>query len=96
MSMTSEENSLYSMDNLGLANGVRLHWNEVRQQHWLLFPEGAIALNPTAEAILTSCNGQRSFEAIVRVLSGQFQDVNTNQVRDLLLRMMQRGLLVNK
>ena len=96
MSMMSEENSLYSMDNLGLANGVRLHWNEVRQQHWLLFPEGAIALNPTAVAILTGCNGRRSFKAIAQTLSSQFRDVNINQVRNLLLQMMQRGLLVNK
>ena len=90
------EENYYSLDNLGFANGVRLHWNEVRQQYWLLFPEGAIALNATAKAILTSCNGQRSFQAIAEILSGQFQDVNINQVRDLLLRMMQRGLLVNK
>ena len=92
--MKSENNCVNSLDNLCFANGVRLHHCEVRQQYWLLFPEGAIALNPTAEAILTSCNGERSFEAIVQILSGQFQDVNINQVRDLLLRMMQRGLII--
>ena len=93
--MINQENQ-YSLDNLGFANGVRLHHCQIRQQHWLLFPEGAIALNQTAVAILTSCNGQRSFEAIVQTLSSQFRDVNINQVRDLLLKMMQRGLLVNK
>ena len=84
------------LDNLGFANGVRLHHCQVRQQHWLLFPEGAIALNPTAVAILDLCDGNRSFKAIAQTLSSQFRDVNINQVRDLLLKMMQRGLLVNK
>ena len=94
--MKIEQKRVYSLDNLGFANGVRLHWSEVRQQHWLLFPEGAIALNPTAVAILASCDGHRSFKAIATTLSSQFRDVNINQVQDLLLQMMQRGLLVNK
>ena len=94
--MTSKENQVYSLDNLGFANGVRLHWSEVRQQHWLLFPEGALLLNPTAVAILTGCDGHRSFKAIAQTLSSQFRDVNINQVRNLLLQMMQRGLLINK
>lgn len=85
-----------NLDYLSFANGVRLHWSEVRQQHWLLFPEGAIALNPTAVAILTSCDGNRSFKAIAQTLSSQFRDVNINQVQDFLLQMIQRGLLVNK
>ena len=93
--MMNEENR-YSLDNLGFANGVRLHHCQVRQQHWLLFPEGAIALNPTAVAILASCDGNRSFKAIAQTLSSQFRDVNINQVQNLLLKMMQRGLLVNK
>ena len=94
--MISNEYRVYSLDNLGFVNGVRLHWSEVRQQHWLLFPEGAIALNPTAVAILDLCDGNRSFKAIAQILSSQFRDVNINQVRDLLLQMMQRGLLVSK
>ena len=92
--MTSQENQVYSLDNLGFANGVRLHWSEVRQQHWLLFPEGAIALNPTAVAILTLCNGNRSYIAIARRLEQQFSNVNPQQVQNLLSYMMKRGLLV--
>ena len=89
-----DKNQINSLDNLGFANGVRLHWSEVRQQHWLLFPEGAIALNPTAVAILTLCNGNRSYIAIARRLEQQFSNVNPQQVQNLLSYMMKRGLLV--
>ncbi|NJK56949.1 MAG: pyrroloquinoline quinone biosynthesis peptide chaperone PqqD [Pleurocapsa sp. SU_5_0] len=92
----SEEDRVYSLDNLGFANGVRLHWNEARQQHWLLFPEGALFLNPTAVAILSICDGYCSFTAISQILSSQFRDVDINQVRNLLLKMLKRGLLINK
>lgn len=91
-----EENRVYSLDNLGFANGVRLHWNEARQQHWLLFPEGALFLNPTAVAILSICDGQRSFTAIAQILSSQFRDVDISQVQNLLLQMLKRGLLIDK
>lgn len=92
----SEEDQVYSLDNLGFASGVRLHWSAARQQHWLLFPEGALFLNSTAVAILSICNGYRSFTGICQTLSGQFRDVDINQVRNLLLQMLKRGLLINK
>ena len=92
--MTGKEKQICSLDNLGFANGVRLHWSEVRQQHWLLFPEGAIALNATAVAILTLCNGNRSFEAIAEKLERQFSNVNDREVQNLLSYMIKRGLLV--
>ena len=89
-----EEKQVYSLDNLGFANGVRLHWSEVRQQHWLLFPEGAIVLNPTAAAILTLCDGRSSYKAIAQILEQQFSNVNPQEVQNLLSNMMKRGLLV--
>ena len=39
-----------------LAPGVRLFWDEVRQQPFLLFPEGTLVLNQTALAILELCD----------------------------------------
>jgi pyrroloquinoline quinone biosynthesis protein D len=91
----SEENQIYTLDYLGFAAGVRLHWSDVRQEHWLLFPEGAIALNSTAVAILTKCDGHRSFEAIASILKQEFSDVNVQEVQNLLSYMIKRGLLVN-
>lgn len=82
-----------SLDYPRLARGVRLHWSEVRQQYWLLFPEGALALNTTAAAILTYCDSQHSLDAIVAALQTQFQGVNAGDVQPLLMQLMKRGLL---
>ena len=92
--MSSEE-EVDLLDNIGFANGVRLHWSEVRQQHWLLFPEGAIALNANAIAILTLCNGDLSFNDLVTKLEKQFSNVKQSDIQDFLSQMMQRGLLIN-
>ena len=92
----SEEKQIYSLNYLGLANGVRLHYCTVRQQHWLLFPEGAIALNENAIAVLTLCNGDHSFDDLVTELEKQFRDVKESDIEKLLSQMMQRGLLVKR
>ncbi|MGD1912409.1 MAG: pyrroloquinoline quinone biosynthesis peptide chaperone PqqD [Rivularia sp. (in: cyanobacteria)] len=85
-----------NLDYLAFAPGVRLLWSEVRQQYWLLFPEAALALNPTAAAILSKCDGNRSKDEIVAVLAQQFRDVNVSDVENLLLSVVKRGLLINK
>ena len=92
--MSSEE-EVYLLDNLGFANGVRLHWSEVRQQHWLLFPEGAIALNANAIAILSLCDGNLSFNDLVTALEKQFSSVKQSDIKYFLSYMMRRGLLIN-
>jgi pyrroloquinoline quinone biosynthesis protein D len=89
----SEKKQINVLNYLRLAIGVRLHWSEVRQQHWLLFPEGAIALNSTAVAILTLCDGHNSVYAIATALKRQFSDVKESDIERLLSQMMQRGLL---
>ena len=83
-----------TLDYLTFAPGVRLHWSEVRQQYWLLFPEAALALNSTAAAILGKCNGNHSLDEIVKELKQQYQDVNVSDVENLLLSVVKRGLLV--
>ena len=92
----SQEKQIYSLDYLGLANGVRLHHCKIRQQPWLLFPEGAIALNANAVAILALCNGGRSFNALVAELKKQFSNVRESEIQKFLSQMMQRGLLVKR
>ena len=89
----SEEQTNY-LDYLCFAVGVRLHYCTVRQQHWLLFPEGAIALNASAVAILAFCDGHNSLYAITTALKRQFKNVEESDIKKLLARMMQRGLLV--
>jgi pyrroloquinoline quinone biosynthesis protein D len=79
-----------------LATGARLRYDEVREEHLLLVPEGAVRLNPTAAEVLGLCDGERSLEDIVGVLSGRYggSDVG-DDVHHLVDAMTQRGLLVD-
>lgn len=75
--------------------GVRLRWDDIRQRHTLLFPEGLLLLNPTAAAVLELCDGQRTVSAIVTQLEEQYQGADVeNDVHHLLTRICERGLLV--
>lgn len=78
-----------------LVRGVRLRWDNLRKQHWLLVPEGALKLNSTAAAILALCNGERTLNAIAAELEKQYQGENMlEDVRHLLSRISERGLLI--
>jgi len=56
-----------------VAPKARLHWDEVRERHVLLYPEGLVALNDTAAAILQLCDGDRPVELIVATLKFRYQ-----------------------
>jgi len=88
-----ERQILQNLDYLTFAPGVRLHWSEVRQQYWLLFPEAALALNSTAAAILAKCDGNNSLNEIVKALKQEYCDVNVSDVENLLLSVVKRGLI---
>ncbi|MBE9013707.1 pyrroloquinoline quinone biosynthesis peptide chaperone PqqD [Pseudanabaenaceae cyanobacterium LEGE 13415] len=76
-----------------LACGVRLFWDEVRQQHFLLFPEGAIKLNQTALAILERCDRHHTISEIISELTAQFDQMVESDVYQFVDRISQRGLL---
>jgi pyrroloquinoline quinone biosynthesis protein D len=77
-----------------LVRGVRLRWDDLRKQHWLLVPEGALQLNSTAAAILALCNGERTLSAIAAELEKQYKGENVvEDVRHLISRITKRGLL---
>lgn len=79
-----------------MAQGVRLFWDDVRQQRLLLFPEGLLVLNATAWAVLELCNGERTVNEIVAKLADQHSNTNVEKdVYHLLSRISERGLLVN-
>lgn len=78
-----------------LRRGVRLQWDELRQKYFLLMPEGALVLNSTAAAVLGLCDGKLTVKAIAAELATCYRGENVeNDVRELLLRMSDRGLLV--
>ena len=55
-----------------LPSKVRVRWNAPRGQALLLYPEGALALNPTAQAVLELCDGRRTVGEIVLELAERF------------------------
>lgn len=75
--------------------GVRLQRDDIRKRHMLLFPEGALVLNPTAAAVLELCDGKLTVGAIVTELEERYQGANVgNDVHNLLSRLAERGLLM--
>ena len=79
-----------------LATGARLRYDEVREEHVLLIPEGAVRLNPTAAEVLELCDGERSVDEIVGSLSARYEGADVrDDVMELVDAMAQRGLVVD-
>jgi pyrroloquinoline quinone biosynthesis protein D len=79
-----------------LVTGARLRYDDVREQHVLLVPEGAVRLNPTAAAVLELCDGERSLDEIVVVLSDRYDGADLgDDVRGLVDGMAQKGLVID-
>jgi len=79
-----------------LADGTRLQYDDVRDEHLLLVPEGAVRLNETAAHVLELCDGERSLEEIAAMLSGRYSGADvTDDVRELLGGMAANGLVVD-
>jgi pyrroloquinoline quinone biosynthesis protein D len=79
-----------------LADGARLSYDDVREEHLLLVPEGAVRLNETAARVLELCDGRRSLEEIARTLSQRYSGADvTDDVRELLDGMVAHGLVVD-
>jgi pyrroloquinoline quinone biosynthesis protein D len=79
-----------------LVTGARLRYDDVREQHMLLVPEGAVRLNPTAAEVLELCDGERSLDEIVVVLSDRYDGADLgDDVRGLVDGMAQKGLVID-
>ena len=79
-----------------LVTGARLRYDEVREEHVLLIPEGVVRLNPTAAEVLELCDGERSLEEIAGALSARYSGADvTDDVRGLLEGLGERGLVVD-
>jgi len=78
-----------------LARGVRLQIDCATSKSVLLFPEGIVELNETAQEILTRCDG-RPVSEIARALAEEY-DVDaatlTADVREILADLQRRKLV---
>ena len=79
-----------------LVTGARLRYDDVREEHVLLVPEGAVRLNPTAAQVLELCDGERSLDDIVGAVSARYEGADVrDDVLELVDAMAQRGLVVD-
>jgi pyrroloquinoline quinone biosynthesis protein D len=72
---------------------ARLDFDSVRQQHVLLYPEGAVLLNDTGAAILQLCDGSRSIRAIADVLRDQYHCDVVADVTEYLSQLAEKELI---
>jgi pyrroloquinoline quinone biosynthesis protein D len=68
-------------------------FDRVRERHVLQTPETVTVLNGTGAAILRLCEGNRTMDEIVRALSGRYDEVKAEDVRNFLARLVARGYL---
>jgi pyrroloquinoline quinone biosynthesis protein D len=79
-----------------LVTGARLRYDDVREEHLLLIPEGVVRLNPTAAEVLELCDGERSVDDIADALSARYDGADLrDDVVELLDAMTQKGLVVD-
>lgn len=79
-----------------LVTGARLRYDEVREEHLLLIPEGVVRLNPPAAEVLELCDGERSLDDIVGALSARYEGSDVRgDVLELVDAMAQKGLVVD-
>ena len=79
-----------------LIDGARLQYDDVREEHVLVVPEGVVRLNVTAAQVLELCDGRRTLDDIAAALSQRFAGADvTDDVRELLVGMGDRGLVVD-
>ena len=79
-----------------LVTGARLRYDEVREEHLLLIPEGVVRLNPTAAEVLELCDGERSLDDIVGALSARYEGADLHDdVLELVGALAQKGLVVD-
>ena len=79
-----------------LVTGARLRYDDVREEHLLLIPEGAVRLNASAAEVLELCDGERSVDDIVGALSARYAGADVRgDVLELVDTLAQQGLVVD-
>jgi pyrroloquinoline quinone biosynthesis protein D len=72
---------------------ARVQFDDVRQQHVLQYPEGVMLLNPTGAEILELCDGERTIDAIARILGERYECDVVADVVEYLSELADRSLI---
>ena len=62
-------------ENINIAPGFRLQFEQAQNAYVLLYPEGMVQLNFSAGEILNLCDGSRNEADIIKLLMTKFPDV---------------------
>jgi pyrroloquinoline quinone biosynthesis protein D len=80
-----------------LARRARLRWDRLAGKAMLLYPERGLALNGSAAAILSLCDGERTVDEIVAHLNEQHGGASSapidEQTRRFLGALLSKGLI---
>ncbi|MBB5852592.1 pyrroloquinoline quinone biosynthesis peptide chaperone PqqD [Amycolatopsis umgeniensis] len=76
-----------------LRRGVRLSYDQTRETHVLLFPEGVLVPNPTAAAVLGLCDGAADVTTIAAALRERYAGVREQDILDVLSRLGDRRIV---
>ncbi|MFD5094577.1 pyrroloquinoline quinone biosynthesis peptide chaperone PqqD [Amycolatopsis thailandensis] len=76
-----------------LRRGVRLSYDQTRETHVLLFPEGVLVPNPTAAAVLSLCDGVADVAAIASALRERYAGVREEEILEVLSRLGDRRIV---
>ncbi|GIM91488.1 pyrroloquinoline quinone biosynthesis protein PqqE [Paractinoplanes toevensis] len=79
----------------GLAKGVRLVHDPVRDADALLYPEGSLMLTGPAPEVVLACDGRRDLAGIAVELARSFDGVRTEDVGELVDELTGRRLLAD-
>jgi pyrroloquinoline quinone biosynthesis protein D len=73
--------------------GVRCSYDQIRESHVVLFPEGVLVLNDTAAAVVDLCDGRTSVGDIASKLAEEFEGVRPQDVAELVERLVARRVV---
>lgn len=76
-----------------LGKGVKTSYDQTRDSHVVLFPEGVLVLNETAAAVVGLCDGHTSITTIAAKLAEDFDGVRPEDVAELVTRLAARRVV---
>ncbi|WP_405959294.1 pyrroloquinoline quinone biosynthesis peptide chaperone PqqD [Streptomyces sp. NBC_00868] len=81
------------MDRPVLGRGVRLIYDNTRQTHVVLHPEGVLVPNGTAVSVLELCDGATTVPQITAALGARYAGVRETEVGTVLERLAEKGVV---
>ena len=78
-----------------LVRHARFRWDDIRKQHQIVYPEGVLVLNESGASIVSRCDGRSTDELIEDLQNEVSNDKLTADVQTFLLRLVEKGLLVD-